>query len=97
MRLRFHSWKQDTPEYVGHASVLEYIQDFAQTHELQKLISFNSRVENIEKRGSRWAVRVWTLKKTHDKKAVYSVQERVRSITFYEINILIAISYLTLS
>jgi MFS transporter, ACS family, pantothenate transporter len=78
MRTRFHDWNTDTQDYVGHQLVLNYIRGFAHTYGLEKFIAYNTRAENVVKRGSKWAVRTWTFRKDHGSKAHYSVQERVR-------------------
>jgi hypothetical protein len=44
------------PEYASHKQILAYIQGFARHHDLFSQITFNTRVEQIERDGTDWTV-----------------------------------------
>lgn len=48
----------DTPSFVHHPSVLQYLQQYAADHNLRKHIVFNARVAAIKKLKDVWLVRV---------------------------------------
>ncbi|KAI5203897.1 dimethylaniline monooxygenase [Aureobasidium subglaciale] len=58
MKLRAHDWKPDTPDFVTHNVLAEYIQDTADANNVLANISFRSRVNRIEKKEKKWEVNV---------------------------------------
>lgn len=58
MELSCQKWKSGTGEFVPHHVLGSYIQDAAVTNGVLKSISFNTRVEHVEKQGDKWSVAV---------------------------------------
>ena len=56
------------PEFPHHTLVMEYMKLYAQHFDLEKHISFNSKVIDIKKKGEKWVVR-------------YSTKNEVRTLT----------------
>jgi len=56
MKLRTHDWKSDTPDFVTHDVLATYIQDTATANDILPHISFRTRVNKVEKRGTKWEV-----------------------------------------
>lgn len=56
MKLRTHDWKPDTPDFVTHDVLATYVQDTAAANDILANISFRTRVNKVEKRGTRWEV-----------------------------------------
>ena len=48
----------DAPLYPGHAEVRQYLEAYASKFDLLPYIRFNSKVEDIARKGERWAVRL---------------------------------------
>ncbi|KAI4763755.1 dimethylaniline monooxygenase [Aureobasidium sp. EXF-3400] len=56
MKLRTHNWEPDTPDFVTHDVLATYIQDTAAANDILSNISFRTRVNKVEKRGTKWEV-----------------------------------------
>ncbi|KEQ95250.1 hypothetical protein AUEXF2481DRAFT_79699 [Aureobasidium subglaciale EXF-2481] len=58
MKLRIHGWKPNTPDFVPHDVLANYIQDTAAANDILPSISFRTRVNKIEKKDTKWEVNV---------------------------------------
>lgn len=56
MELRTNRWPEGIEDFVSHAVLAEYIQETARVNEIESDIRFGSRVNRVEKEGSRWVV-----------------------------------------
>lgn len=56
MELSTQKWKPGTEEFVPHHVLAEYIQDTARSNGILDVISFDTRVKHVEKRGGKWIV-----------------------------------------
>lgn len=56
MELSTQKWKPGTEEFVPHHVLAEYIQDTARANGILDVISFDTRVKHVEKRGDKWIV-----------------------------------------
>ncbi|KAI4742251.1 dimethylaniline monooxygenase [Aureobasidium sp. EXF-12298] len=56
MKLSSHDWKPDTPDFVTHDVLATYIQDTAAANDILSNLSFRTRVNKVEKRGTKWEV-----------------------------------------
>ncbi|TIA31173.1 dimethylaniline monooxygenase, partial [Aureobasidium pullulans] len=56
MKLRTHDWPPQTPDFVTHDVLATYIQDTAAANDVLSNISFRTRVDKAEKKGSKWEV-----------------------------------------
>lgn len=68
MELKTNAWKPDTDAFVNHKVLKEYIQDTASRHSLEERTLFNTRVEHIEKHGSKWHVQTSTATRKSEEK-----------------------------
>ena len=50
------AWKPGTEEFVPHNVLADYIQDSAEANGVLDSILFNTRVDKVEKVGSKWEV-----------------------------------------
>lgn len=57
MAFRDEPFPPGTPTFVGHKSVLKYLQDYADRHDLRKYVCFDTRVEDVRKEGNEWRLR----------------------------------------
>lgn len=56
MELRASKWKPGTEDFVNHSMLATYIQDTAREGDIEPLIKFGTRVDAVEKTGSKWQV-----------------------------------------
>ncbi|KFY03890.1 hypothetical protein O988_01151 [Pseudogymnoascus sp. VKM F-3808] len=63
LELKESPWKENTEDYVNHRLVLEYIRSFARNNDVEKVVKYNTRVERVEKQGSKWVLSTSTLVK----------------------------------
>jgi cation diffusion facilitator CzcD-associated flavoprotein CzcO len=63
LELKESPWEENTEDYVNHRLVLEYIRSFARNNGVEKLVKYNTRVERVEKQGSKWVLSTSTLVK----------------------------------
>ncbi|EME48931.1 hypothetical protein DOTSEDRAFT_58212 [Dothistroma septosporum NZE10] len=65
MELTCQRWKPGTEEFVPHHVLAKYIQDTAAAHGVIEDISFNTRVNKVEKVGSKWELKIAKLINDH--------------------------------
>jgi cation diffusion facilitator CzcD-associated flavoprotein CzcO len=70
MKLRAHDWPSQTPDFVTHDVLATYIQDTAAANDVLSNISFKTRVDKAEKKGSKWEVQSSRLVDGEIKRAV---------------------------
>ncbi|KAI9832397.1 MAG: hypothetical protein M1819_004385 [Sarea resinae] len=63
MQLKGHPWPEGTEDYVNHRILSQYIQDASQKYGVEASTIYDTRVERVEKRGSKWRFRTTTLRK----------------------------------
>lgn len=71
MRFEEHPWPEDTPWYVSHTRVQQYISGYAQEHGLDKHIHLNTCVNRVEKAqdgSGRWELSLTEIKKLPENK-----------------------------
>lgn len=61
METTLNSWKPDTADYVNHRILNAYIQEVSRKTKVHDRTLYNTRVENISKRGSVWKLQTSTL------------------------------------
>ncbi|KEQ72465.1 FAD/NAD(P)-binding domain-containing protein [Aureobasidium namibiae CBS 147.97] len=70
MKLRTHDWKPNTPDFVTHDVLATYIQDTAAANDIFPNISFRTRVNKVEKRGTKWEISTSKLVEEAGEKAI---------------------------
>ena len=58
MEMTFQRWKQGTEEFVPHHVMADYIADSAIDNDVNDSISFNTRVTDLRKEGSKWRISI---------------------------------------
>lgn len=61
LKLQINTWPQGTPDFVSHRILNEYIRDTSQKAGVHRKTKYNTKVERIEKAGTKWGVRTSTL------------------------------------
>jgi cation diffusion facilitator CzcD-associated flavoprotein CzcO len=64
LQLKGLPWKPETPNFVNHTIILEYIQSVATKRDLEKEVLYNTRVERVWKERGKWQVQSTTLTET---------------------------------
>lgn len=64
MKTSVQLWPEGTPDYVSQKVLEEYIQAIANDHGVSAVTHYYTRVEDVRKRGTEWALRTTTLQKT---------------------------------
>lgn len=57
MEMQCHAWKSGTEDFVSQSVLADYIQDAAIANDIQRLVQYDTKVEQITKSGSSWTVR----------------------------------------
>jgi len=64
MRTSLAAWPPGTEDFVSQQVLEEYIQAISKAHGVSAITQYNTRVEEVRKRGASWDVRTTTLEKT---------------------------------
>ncbi|KAJ5528723.1 hypothetical protein N7527_002116 [Penicillium freii] len=59
LRTTLNNWPENTPDYVNHHVLLEYIQETSESTGVDKVTEYGALVTNIYKQGQKWQV-TWT-------------------------------------
>lgn len=59
LRTTLNPWPDETPDFVSHEILKEYIQDTAKKSGVHEVTLYECRVTNIHKQGLKWKV-TWT-------------------------------------
>lgn len=78
MELRAQKWKPGTAEHVHHTTIQEYLEQTAHDNGIEPLIRFGTRVDHVEKNGSRWKIQTSKIMSANDNHTVMTSTE-VRS------------------
>ena len=61
MKTKINSWPPGTPDFVNHRVLYEYIRDTSKKTGVDKKTIYDTRVEKIEKSGTKWYLKTSTL------------------------------------
>lgn len=75
MEMTRQAWKEGTEEFVPHHVLADYIQDAAESNDITGCISFNTRVNQIQKVGPSWEVDVARLSGQGDNTCIENAVE----------------------
>lgn len=56
MRVKLNAWPEETPDYVSHSVMRDYIQDTSRKTGVHDITVYGARVKNISKQAETWEV-----------------------------------------
>ncbi|KAB8202728.1 hypothetical protein BDV34DRAFT_236765 [Aspergillus parasiticus] len=79
MRIKLRAWPENTPDFVHHSVVNEYIRDIALSTGVDERTIYGARVEHVYKNGGRWHVN-WSV--LDENGSIDGLEERLLISTF---------------
>lgn len=73
MRIKLRAWPENTPDFVHHSVVNEYIRDIALSTGVDERTIYGARVEHVYKNGGKWHVN-WSV--LDDNGSIDGLEER---------------------
>ena len=71
MKTTLGDWPPETPDFVSHNVIEEYIQHISEMNGVVAITKYNTRVENVQKQNEVWKLRTTSLNKTSSGPRLY--------------------------